>query len=79
MHLQLTPEMQRAVAESGGRPVELADPSTQKRFLLVEVETNRAAKLEAESSKVSSLGAGDVEEIDYFDYDVEEITLFDRP
>ena len=34
--LALTPEMQQALSVSGGLPVELTDPATQKVYLLVE-------------------------------------------
>jgi hypothetical protein len=34
--LALTPEMQQALSVSGGLPVELKDPATQKVYLLVE-------------------------------------------
>src|SRR5690348_1037775 len=34
--LALTPEMQQALSVSGGLPVKLTDPATQKVYLLVE-------------------------------------------
>lgn len=40
--LALTPEMQQALSASGGLPLELKDPATQKVYLLVEKE-NQAA------------------------------------
>ena len=41
--LALTPEMQQALSSSGGLPVELMDPATQKVYLLVEKDNQAAA------------------------------------